>query len=217
MGNERGEGELKIKLIIMAKPPVLGLVKTRLAATIGDEQALKVYRELLALTFAVAHESTLEAIVHFSEEAPFISDFSLFEKDFQEGDGLGERILKSFSKELSDADGCIMIGADCPDLTSEILQLAVHALEKNDVVLGPSDDGGYYLIGVNEAEPALFDQIAWSTDTVLQSTVDNAEKLGKKVSLLPALFDIDDIEDLRRSRFSGMVPESRNLANSKEN
>lgn len=217
MGNERGEGELKIKLIIMAKPPVLGLVKTRLAATIGDEQALKVYRELLALTFAVAHESTLEAIVHFSEEAPFTSDFSLFEKDFQEGDGLGERILKSFSKELADADGCIMIGADCPDLTSEILQLAVHALEKNDVVLGPSDDGGYYLIGVNEAEPALFDQIAWSTDTVLQSTVDNAEKLGKKVSLLPALFDIDDIEDLRRSRFSGMVPESRNLANSKEN
>jgi uncharacterized protein len=217
MGNERGEGELKTKLIIMAKPPVLGLVKTRLAATIGDKQALKTYRELLDLTFSVAHESALETVVHFSEQAPFTSDFSLFVKDIQEGDGLGERILKSFSKELQDADGCIMIGADCPDLTADILQQAEQALEENDIVLGPSDDGGYYLIALKEVDPALFAQIAWSTETVLQSTVDNAEKLGKKVALLCTLFDIDDIDDLKRSRFSAMVSESRNFVNSKEN
>ena len=217
MGNERREGQLKTTLIIMAKPPVLGLVKTRLAASVGDEMALKVYFELLAFTFSQAFESKIETAVHFSQSTTFVDDFSLFEKHIQRGDDLGQRILESFSKELTSADACLMIGADCPDLSGEILQQAEKALEQNDLVLGPSDDGGYYLIGLKKANPALFKNVAWSTESVLRSTMENADKLEWKAKLLPELFDIDDIEDLKRSRFSALAVENRNLADAKGN
>ena len=208
---------MKTTLIIMAKPPILGLVKTRLAASAGDETALKVYRELLAFTFSQAFESGIKTSVHFSESAQFVDDFALFEKHVQTGDDLGQRILNSFSNELQDADACLMIGADCPDLSVDILQQSEKALEKSDLVLGPSDDGGYYLIGLKKADPALFKNVAWSTETVLQNTTDNASGLEMKTMLLPQLYDIDDIQDLKRSKYYSLAAESRNFVDAKGN
>ena len=208
---------MKTTLIIMAKPPVLGLVKTRLAASVGDETALKIYSELLAFTFSQAFDSGIKTSVHFSESAQFVDDFALFEKHVQTGDDLGQRILNSFSKELQDSDACLMIGADCPDLSVDALQQAEKALEKSDLVLGPSDDGGYYLIGLKKADPALFKNVAWSTEAVLQNTTDNASGLEMKTMLLSLLYDIDDIQDLKRSKYYSLAAESRNFVDAKGN
>ena len=194
----------------MAKPPVMGLVKTRLAASVGDESALRIYRELLEFTFSQAVESGIKTSVYFSELDQFVDDFALFEKHIQTGDDLGQRILNSFSNELQDADACLMIGADCPDLSVDTLQQAEKALEKSDLVLGPSDDGGYYLIGLKKSDPALFKNVAWSTETVMGNTMDNAIGLGMKTVLLPQLYDIDDFQDLKRSRFLAFAAESVN-------
>jgi len=119
----------------------------------------------------------------------------------QRGGDLGQRMRSAFEELLADrADGsAILIGSDIPLLTAAHLAAARERLQAmGDVVLGPADDGGYYLIGLRTAQPRLFEAIEWGTATVLSDTVRAAEQLGLTPQIIQPAYDIDTIEDLRR-------------------
>jgi hypothetical protein len=112
---------------------------------------------------------------------------------------LGERLVRAVASEFENgAEPVVMIGSDCPDVQASDIRDAWNALRDWDVVLGPAEDGGYYLIGLRRPEIDLFREIAWGSNTVLESTLARAKALNLKVHLLRALHDIDTVEDLRR-------------------
>ena len=104
------------------------------------------------------------------------------------------------------ADRTVVIGTDCPALTAGHLERAFQALETSDAVLGPTHDGGYYLIGLRRPEPELFSEIAWSTEAVLTQTRSAADGLGLRVALLDTLHDLDNADDLHRARSRSGLP-----------
>ena len=187
-------------LIIFIKNPALGKVKTRLAKTVGDEQALDIYLELTAMTRKNAK------ILRGVNRHVFYSDFydrddawpnSAFQKQVQSGDNLGERMFNAFSTILKSNEKAVIIGSDCPTLTAEILEKAFDALENHDFVVGPSTDGGYYLFGFGQQNLSnlVFKNMDWSTDKVLPTTLKRIEEAGKSVFLLPELTDVDEEKD----------------------
>ena len=198
-------------LIIFIKNPALGKVKTRLARTVGDAKALDIYLELTRITrenvlklSGKARKST--NILRGVKRHVFYSDFvnssdewanNRFTKHVQTGDDLGERMSNAFSDILKTHKNAVIIGSDCPTLTTEIMELAFAQLETHDFVVGPSTDGGYYLLGFgqNNINNFVFDNMTWSTDTVLPTTLNRIEEHGKTVCLLPALTDIDEEKD----------------------
>jgi uncharacterized protein len=202
---------MKNALIIFIKNPALGKVKTRLARTIGDEKALDIYLELTQIT----RENTLKLrekaqksahILRGVNRHVFYSDFvnssdewanNRFTKHVQTGDDLGERMSNAFTDILKTHKNAIIIGSDCPTLTTEIMESAFAQLEKYDFVVGPSTDGGYYLLGFgqNNAHHFVFDNMDWSTDKVLPTTLKRIKEHGKTVFLLPELTDIDEEKD----------------------
>jgi len=191
----------KSQVIIFAKNPEVGKVKTRLAAGVGDESALKIYKFLLAHTFRVVASTGLDVHVFFSD---FIDEtLTGFHPDFQshvqKGKGLGERLYHAFEKVSRSGNNCIVIGSDCFQLTKVHLLACVDGLEVGDMVIGPSHDGGYYLLGLNEFHPTLFQDIHWSTEKMFQQTVDKSQQLGLRVIQLETLHDVDDIESLQKS------------------
>lgn len=187
-------------LIIFVKNQVKGKVKTRLAETVGNEQALRIYKKLIDYTGSVADAVTADRQVWYSD---FIAKEDLWEeseseyaKKLQKGSGLGERIQHSFRQAFNDGYAkVVIIGSDCAELTSEILELAYKELEDHDLVVGPSEDGGYYLLGMNKYYGQLFEGIQWSTPQVLPQTLEIAGKLDLSIHLLPELNDVDKEED----------------------
>jgi rSAM/selenodomain-associated transferase 1 len=187
-------------LIIFIKNPALGRVKTRLAKTVGDEKALEIYLELTAITRKNAK------ILRGVNRYVFYSDFynrddewpnSAFQKQVQSGDDLGERMFNAFSTILKSSDKAVIIGSDCPTLTADILEKAFDALENHDFVVGPSTDGGYYLLGFGQQNLSdlVFKNMDWSTDKVLPTTLKRIEEAEKSVFLLPELTDVDEEKD----------------------
>jgi rSAM/selenodomain-associated transferase 1 len=186
-------------LIIFVRNPEKGRVKSRLAKSIGDEQALKVYVHLLQYTRDVTHSVNCNHFVFYSSYVHMsdVFDDNYFSKRVQQGDDLGERMMTAFKEVFT--LGCkkvCIIGSDCYELTSEIIENAFIQLESQDVVIGPSTDGGYYLLGMKELHEALFLEKEWGTSTVLEDTIDAAERLNISFKQLPLLNDIDTIEDL---------------------
>lgn len=192
-------------LIIFVKNPVLGKVKTRLAATIDDQEALRVYEALLA--------HTQEEVNRLKDTTVFVFYSDQFENDNwnrtyfkmnQEGIDLGERMNHAFDTILTRKYAkTIIIGSDCYDLNAEIIQDGFDALNDYDSVVGPSEDGGYYLLGLKESTPSIFKNITWSTDTVLKETETKLQALNKTYTLLPTLNDIDTEEDLKNTKLYG--------------
>jgi rSAM/selenodomain-associated transferase 1 len=112
-------------------------------------------------------------------------------------ESLGERMHQAFAEAFATgAARVVIIGTDCPGLTPELLQAAFEALHRHDMVVGPADDGGYYLLGLRELQPALFANKNWSTATVLPDTLADAARLGLGVAQLPVLHDVDSGSDL---------------------
>ena len=185
-----------IALGIFAKPPLPGLVKTRLVPDIGAEKAALVYRHCLEYSLAVARQSGLDYQLFISEA----SDDPVFdgeEYSLQKGQDLGQRMLHAFDELLRrGSDGALIIGTDCLDLTSMHLHGAARALADHELVLLPAIDGGYALIGCREAAPGLFDGVRWSTDSVYRQTRKNAQRLGQRVASLDPVRDIDSLADL---------------------
>ena len=199
-------------LLIFAREPVLGRVKTRLAADIGPEAALAVYRELLALTAAAVTASAVPATVWLAEAPHPAADAAQPRPEWPDlpwrvqppADQLGERMAHAFDTAFAAGAGrVVVIGTDCPGLRPAILQQAFAALEAHDVVVGPAEDGGYYLLGLRERQPALFANKDWSTATVLPDTLADAARLGLRVARLPVLHDVDSGRDLEAWRGAG--------------
>ncbi|MDO7854725.1 TIGR04282 family arsenosugar biosynthesis glycosyltransferase [Hymenobacter convexus] len=191
-------------LLVFAREPVLGRVKTRLAADIGPEAALAVYRELLGITAAAVTAAQVPATVWLAE-APALADATQPRPEWPglpwhvqpATESLGERMTHAFGEAFAaGATRVVIIGTDCPGLTTELLQAAFEALETHEMVIGPADDGGYYLLGLRNLQPALFANKNWSTATVLPDTLADAARLGLSVAQLPVLHDVDSGQDL---------------------
>jgi uncharacterized protein len=191
---------------VMAKIPGLVPVKSRLHHSLGPEWATLLYRcflldRLEALTTLV----DVEPLVAFTPSAGRRRMEALAPPGLrlvaQEGRGLGERLSGLLAGLLADGHpGAMALDSDSPTLPMDHVREAAHALARGeaDLVLGPSEDGGYYLVGLRRRQAALFQDIPWSTPDVLDRTLDKARRLDLRVHLLPAWYDVDTERDLRR-------------------
>jgi uncharacterized protein len=191
-------------LLLFTRYPEPGRVKTRLIPTLGAAGAASLQRSLtihilqIARSFAVA--TNTEFIVCF--DGCHVSRMQrLFGEEFgyqpqSEGD-LGHRMLSAFTASLDQGRRrVVLIGADCPEISGQVLDSAFSLLTDHDLVLGPARDGGYYLIGLTAPYPELFQDVPWGTAGVLPKTQALAERLGLRTALLDPLTDIDRPEDL---------------------
>jgi uncharacterized protein len=192
---------MKKAIIIFVRNPELGKVKTRLAKEIGDQETLKVYSFLLQHTHNMACNVDCDRFVFYAD---YINENDLwenenFQKKMQEGDSLGNRMMVAFFELFQlGYSKVVIIGSDCPELTPFIIEDAFDRLDITDVVVGPSTDGGYYLLGLTHLIPELFINKEWSTNTVLIDTIKDTVSLGKSCSFITELSDIDTADDLYR-------------------
>ena len=192
---------MKDGIIIFQKNEELGKVKTRLAATIGDQKALEAYQKLVAFTHKIVSQSPAQKILFFSESME--ADLSKYTSDYrfelQTGEGLGEKMCNSFHQLFEEKfERLTIIGTDCAEITPELISKAFEALNEEEVVIGPAHDGGYYLLGMRKFIPGLFKNILWSTDQVTIQTKEYLKANNFSFSILPTLSDVDLAEDWER-------------------
>lgn len=190
---------------LMAKFPRAGMVKTRLAATVGPALALRIYEKLLQSILDTCmtllpdqylrsvYVTPLEYVETFAERYPGLELYRA-----QSGTDLGERMQQALDELLDcpDIDAAMLIGADIPELSEKLIERAATQLRASDLVLGPTVDGGYYLIGMSRLHRGLFHGVEWGSSEVLSSTLAIAEQLNLTVALLPKLRDLDEAGDL---------------------
>ncbi|WCL50290.1 TIGR04282 family arsenosugar biosynthesis glycosyltransferase [Leptospira sp. GIMC2001] len=192
-----------LNLIVFAKHPQLGKVKTRLAVDLGEDQALSIYLQLLQYTKDLAKSNYWNTYWFWDEKID--NNYSLpnnFQVRFQSKGNLGARMSSAFeeifnleTRIISSHSKICIIGSDCPDLSPKIVLSAFEFLDKSDFVIGPSRDGGYYLLGMREFSETIFQSIDWSTDKVLDQTIERIASMGKTYKLLEMLIDIDTAKD----------------------
>lgn len=186
-------------LIIFVRNLEKGKVKKRLAKSIGADKSLEVYKYLLDYTKNVTISCKYNLFVFYSHYIHIndVFDDNVYSKHLQEGNDLGERMMNAFTKvfDLGLKNICI-IGSDCFELQIEILHQAFDRLHESNIVIGPSADGGYYLLGMNKLYPDFFKKKDWGTSAVLDDTLETINKLRLTSALLPELNDIDTIDDL---------------------
>ncbi|MEQ8218183.1 MAG: TIGR04282 family arsenosugar biosynthesis glycosyltransferase [Arenibacter sp.] len=185
-------------LIIFTRNPELGKCKSRLAATVGDEIALDIYKFLLNHTKNLTQGLNIGKWVYYSDDIweNDIWDKFVYEKKIQSGNDLGERMSNAFIDGFNAGyEKIIIIGSDMYDLNENDLLEAFHFLSQHDYVIGPAIDGGYYLLGMKVLSPALFKDKTWGTDTVLKDTLQDLK--NKNYSLLSPKNDIDYYEDIK--------------------
>jgi uncharacterized protein len=188
---------MKNALIIFVRNPILGKVKTRLAATMGNEKALQVYIHLLQHTKSITQNTAVTKFVFYAD---YINDNDIwngYEKKLQSGNDLGERMQNAFEKTfaLGYKSVCI-IGSDCYEITTEIINEAFENLTFCKTVIGPASDGGYYLLGMQTPIKDLFSDIEWSTKNVFIETVNKINTQGLTCHLLTWLNDVDEEKDI---------------------
>ncbi|MGK7389828.1 MAG: TIGR04282 family arsenosugar biosynthesis glycosyltransferase [Candidatus Cyclobacteriaceae bacterium M2_1C_046] len=187
-------------LIVFAKNPEMGRVKTRLAKDIGEEKALAVYFKLLNHTRNVALETDADVAIFYDQYVDTEDEWDnqLFQKYKQAGNDLGERMYNSLAKGKEKGYHKIcLIGADIWGLNADIIDKAFEKLAYHDWVFGPAKDGGYYLVGCREPQKEVFDLEKWSHPLVLNETLKICNDLKLSVGLVDELNDIDTIEDLK--------------------
>lgn len=187
-------------LIIFVKKPEIGKVKTRLAESIGGEQALAVYQKLLERTLAITQPLAIDKFVYYSPEIVHddLWNEDLFYKAQQAEGDLGAKMQTAFEERFAVGyQRVCVIGSDCYELSTGIIEQAFSELKQHDTVIGPSTDGGYYLLGMQALQEALFAHKPWSSDQVLEQTVADIKKQQLSCFLLPELTDVDREEDLK--------------------
>ena len=185
-------------LLIFQKNAVLGKVKTRLGASIGDKKALEVYEWLTDYTHQQVRGLKVDKFLFYSDFIPSGSDQNLegYNFEVQSGESLGERMSNAFAFLFAKGyKSVVIIGTDCPYLKTEDLNKAFMHLSDTDLVIGPAKDGGYYLIGMRQFFPEIFKNIPWSTVRVLEHTLNQADSIGLDYEFLKILSDIDTLED----------------------
>lgn len=188
-------------VIIFVKNIRLGKVKTRLAKTIGDQAASEVYNELVHVTETVTKNLHADLRIYFSD-AVVDSLWQGEHKTIQHGKNLGDRMKNAFIEGFEDGyQSIVLIGSDLPDISSDHIKNGLQALNKTDVVFGPAEDGGYYLVGMSRLHDIIFDDKPWSHANLLTLTLEGLKKNDLSYHLLNTLNDIDTYEDLIESNF----------------
>lgn len=187
-------------IIIFIRNPELGKVKTRLATSVGDDKALHIYVELLRHTREVCSEVVCNRYLYYSDTINHTDDWSdaLFIKRLQSSGDLGVKMQSAFEEVLNETDKVIIIGSDSPQISPDHINGAYEALDNHDVVIGPTYDGGYYLLGMKKMHKSLFQDIAWSTESVFDQTVAKFNKESLSYKVLDQLADIDYAEDWKK-------------------
>ncbi|AXT56856.1 TIGR04282 family arsenosugar biosynthesis glycosyltransferase [Aquimarina sp. MMG015] len=185
-------------LMIFTRNPELGKCKTRLAATIGNQAALEVYELLLDHTVTITKNLSVTKEVHYSTRIGQndIWDPTIYNKKQQEGKDLGIRMYNAFQNGFeSGYTNIIIIGSDMYDLSQHDIENAFEALKNNEYVIGPAEDGGYYLFGMKSLNSKVFQNKSWGTNTVLQNTLNDIQQTN--VKLLEERNDVDYYEDIK--------------------
>lgn len=216
-------------VVMFAKAPEPGKVKTRLAASIGDERAAGLHAAFIADIGATVASVEGRHVLAWSGDPDHPAFAPLRELDYDfmpqpEGD-LGQRLDRAMRREANRADAVVIIGSDSPTLMAEHLEDAFQKLQRASVVLGPSFDGGYYLIGVrsqwyldlapDDAVHPLFDEVSWSTADVLDQTLRRCRQMSCLCDLTAFWYDVDTIEDLNLLKthlLEHLRPSGRDLA-----
>ncbi len=188
-------------LIIFVKNPVEGKVKTRLAKSIGDEKAVVIYKQLLQHTYIITKEMGIDKYVYYGD---YVNNNDIWDENYkkalQQGADLGQRMENAFKEVLSVGyNKVLIIGSDCAQLTTDIINTAIEKLDESDIVFGPSLDGGYYLLGMKKITSQLFNGIEWSTNTVFSKSLEIAGNQHLKVTTVQKLSDVDVIEDVPKN------------------
>jgi len=183
--------------IVFLRLPEKGKVKTRLAATVGQAEALKIYTQLTALTLDLVSRLDIPVYLFYEGGLP-VDRNPGFHYYVQAEGNLGSKMESAIDLILRKHKMAIIIGSDCPDLSLQDIDESMHQLEKNDFVIGPAADGGIYLFGCKEILPGIFENIPWSTAEVKEAIVHAIEKQGKSHYHLRTLHDIDLEEDWAR-------------------
>jgi len=192
---------MKQAVAIFAKTPLPGQVKTRLAPRLSPEQGADLYRCMLLDTLARVRTLGIDTFLFFEGDQAFFREAAPgLPLLAQQGDGLGERLEHAFSTLYALGYPLrVVIGSDAPDLPLSYLEDAFHRLAAgSEVVFGPAEDGGYYLVALSGDCGELFREIPWSGPRVLEQSLERAREERRKVSLLPPWYDVDVSADLRR-------------------
>jgi rSAM/selenodomain-associated transferase 1 len=192
-------------LLFFVKNPERGKVKSRLAAVIGGDSAVRLYKNLVVQMLSTLKEGTFPLYICFFPKSAQKPTKNWLGSEYcfipQNGKDLGERMRNGFIEAFEMGfKRVVLIGSDIPDLPLEFIEEAFITLNKNDVVIGPAFDGGYYLIGFKDKSffPQLFEGIAWGTQNVFGETIEKLKRFRRVVHTLPYLRDIDTAEDLKR-------------------
>jgi uncharacterized protein len=214
-------------LILFAKEPIPGEVKTRLIPALGEYGACHLYRKFvnLMLTYYANTDYANFVIYCNSNKYSSLKHFKSYFSQYpnvknQYGSNLGEKMYHAMAQELhifnenrnkDTTNKVILFGADCPFLTDTIMQQVITALDKNDLVFVPTIDGGYVLIAARKICPKIFDNITWSTSQVMSQTCQNLDNLGYRYQLLEPVSDIDEPNDLKKLSDSDLYPYPTNF------
>jgi hypothetical protein len=201
-------------VLFFVKYPLQGKIKTRLAAELGEEIIVELYKNFVLDTLSTIRRLNVPFRICFHPESAGDKMKGWLGEQYvyiaQEGSNLGQRmknaLAQTFEENFSRA---ILVGSDIPDLPADFLIQALQSLESNHAVIGPGSDGGYYLIGFSKAHflPEAFDDISWSTENVFQQTIDVLEEHSSNVHILPEWSDVDTPVDLRE-----LINRNRNTA-----
>jgi uncharacterized protein len=194
---------MPIRIVIMAKAPVAGFAKTRLIPALGAQGTAGLAQIMLRHTVHTALTARLGAVEICATPDATDSGWQNLALPGQlcwttQGDGdLGERMARAASRTIQQGEAVLLVGTDCPAIDAGVLRKAAHALQKHDVSLIPTFDGGYALLGLKKFDTSLFNNMPWSTDAVASITFNRIQQLGWQVSTLPKMHDIDEPADLQ--------------------
>jgi len=194
--------KLNIPLYLFAKEPEAGKVKTRLAPKLGHHRcALLATKMLQQSAEKVSQDWQGELVLCVTPriEAPLFLEMQKrwrCRSVLQQGDDLGERMLHAMQQGIRKVGAAVVMGCDVPYLSPQILRQAFEIMSRGENIIGPAEDGGFYLLGMHRPEPRLFEDIVWGGSQVLAGVMKNAERCGIEFASLPALRDIDLWEDL---------------------
>lgn len=198
-----GTADAEPILLVFAKAPRAGSVKTRLARDLGETRATRLYRRIGRQVVDQVRSGAYRTRICFTppdaraELASWLGEEALEFEPQSSGD-LGARMCSAFRQAFTCTDRVCIVGTDAPDVHRALVEEALARLDSADAVFGPARDGGYYLLALRRPAPELFREIPWSTPRVLELSLQRAEALGLRVAMLPVLNDIDRVDDLPR-------------------
>jgi rSAM/selenodomain-associated transferase 1 len=208
---DSANGHPRSRIVVFAREPLLGKVKSRLAVEIGAQEALAVYQAMLTRLGQLLNQAQVAAwdlwVTSNCSHKDFVSICNKTNIYLQSGQDLGARMDTAIRQTLQreNVESVVLIGTDCPALTERYLDQALLALESGvDVVLGPAEDGGYVLVGMQRPITAVFEDIPWGTDQVMHRTLETLKAKELTYRLLDTLWDVDRPEDL--ARLQSLVP-----------